>query len=529
MPNVDLDVHEAAPGPSPGGEDGAASAPRSSRTALWTACGLVALAAFALYLASMAPGPVWQDNGLVQVRSALGDLRGPLGLALSHPLYYLVAGAFQQLPIGGPAFRTNLVSVVCCALAVANAFLFVRLLSGAAIAGVVAAVSIAVAHTFWQHAALPETYALVALLLTTELLCLRAVLVHDSERWLPLLFFVNGLGVSNHLLAILALPVYGILLVVLLVRRRIGMGVVLFSAMTWLAGCIPYLILILGELERGVPAAEVLGSALFGNYYAANVLNTHVTLGLLKKSALYLGLNFPTPAVVLAVVGLWELRRIQPRSLALSLAGLLIVHLVWVSRYDIADQYTFFIPTVILLGLLVGLGAGRFLASRGISWRVAGVLAAGLPAAVYVVLPTLAKQGGLAIGVGRELPYRDAYTYFLQPWKSGYTGAERFALEARDTLPEGAVLIADSTSVRPIQYLQITGRWKPSVVVWPPLPPAACDEPPHAPELSAELRQGRVYVVTPKPPYCPEWLVEGYDFEPSGPLYRVSGPRKKPE
>ncbi len=524
---MDLDVHQAGPSAAPPVADHAG---RTVETpALRTAHGTVLLAALVLYLGSMAPGPVWQDNGLVQIRAALGDLRGPLGLALSHPLYYLVAGSFQQLPLGSVAFRANLVSALCGAVAVANVFLLVRLISGRTIAGVIGAISLAVAHTFWQHAALPETYALVAVLLTTELLCLRMVLVADAHRWVPVLTFVNGLAVSNHLLALLSLPVYGGLLIWLLVRGRIGAGVLLFSALTWAAGCSPYLILIVAELERGVPVVDVLRSALFGNYYAANVLNTNVTLGLLRRSLLYLGLNFPTPAALLALAGCWQLARIRPRALAVTFAALLVIHLGWAARYDIADQYTFFVPTIALLAIVIGVGAGPFLATRGPVWRVGCVLAAALPVVVYGFLPTAARQGGLVIGVGRELPYRDAYTYFLQPWKAGYTGAERFALEARDQLPDGAALIADSTSVRPIQYLQITGRWKPGVVVWPPLPPAACDTPPGPDALATELRQGRVFVVTPQRPYCPDWLMDGYDFERIGVLYRVTGPRKRPE
>jgi len=47
------------------------------------------LAALVFYLVSMAPGPLWQDSGLAQVRVLQGDLHGNFGLALSLSLIHI--------------------------------------------------------------------------------------------------------------------------------------------------------------------------------------------------------------------------------------------------------------------------------------------------------------------------------------------------------------------------------------------------------------------------------------------------------
>src|SRR5690606_22100393 len=135
-----------------------------------------------LYLVSLAPGPVWQDNGLVQNRVLRRDLFGHMGLALSHPLYYLAAFALQYVPIADSAWRTNLVSAVFAALAVANILLLLRLLTGRVAPAIVGTLSVALAHTFWQHAALPETYSRSAALLTAELLCLARYSATGQNR-----------------------------------------------------------------------------------------------------------------------------------------------------------------------------------------------------------------------------------------------------------------------------------------------------------------------------------------------------------
>jgi hypothetical protein len=65
-------------------------------------------AALALYLATLAPGVLWQDSGMAQVRVLHRDLVGENGLALAHPLYYVFAIAFQALPFAESAFRCEI-------------------------------------------------------------------------------------------------------------------------------------------------------------------------------------------------------------------------------------------------------------------------------------------------------------------------------------------------------------------------------------------------------------------------------------
>ena len=56
----------------------------------WLVAGSVGL----LYLASLAPGLLWQDSAMFQLRVWQVDLTGRLGLALSHPLYIVLCPAF---------------------------------------------------------------------------------------------------------------------------------------------------------------------------------------------------------------------------------------------------------------------------------------------------------------------------------------------------------------------------------------------------------------------------------------------------
>ena len=490
--------------------------PRSGGLRIWLSTLAIALT---VYVVSLAPGPLWQDSGLAQVRVLQRDLFGELGLALSHPLYYLLALAAQWLPVGNPAWRTGLVAAVAGAVTVANVALLLRLLTGRAMPAVTGALAVGVAHTFWQHAAMPEVYTVSTALLTAELLCLAAWCVTGQARWIVLLFLANGLGISNHLLALLSLVCYGLLVAYLWLRGRVPGRALLWSGVAWVLGASIYLALIVVTLARGAGLQETIHSALFGDF-ARNVLNVRLGWHLIRNSVMYLGLNFPTPLALLAPLGIWAWRSDRFRVARVALLGLLTIHLLYAVRYDVPDQYTFFIPSIVLIGVLIGLGAAVLCGGGGRALQTAVIAAAILPVGVYAALPEFAHSAGLKIGVTRQVPYRDEYRYFLQPWKTGDDGAMRFALATRDALPAGAVLLADSTTVRPIHYLQLTGQWSEQVKVVPP----SCGS--RGIDLASEaLRrtaaEGRLYVVSNVAPYCPDWVLKSAALVPHGPVYHV--------
>lgn len=495
---------------------------------------LIALAAAsALYLLSVAPGPLWQDSGMAQNRVLQHDLFGDLGLALSHPLYYVLAIVFQWLPLTESALKTNLVSAWFGAITVANIFLLIRCLTGRRLPAAVGALSLAVAHTFWQHCALAEVYTVSTALMSAELLCLWKFTTTSRTRWLVLLALCNGLGVSNHMLAVLNLPAYGIALLCLLVRRRLRPLHVLPMLSAWLGGASLYIALIGVELAGGAQPGATLRSALFGTSYASNVLNALPGARQLINSALYICLNFPTPAILLLLPGAARLWRDRNTLLMPVLGGMLLVHLLWAVRYDVPDQYTFFIPAVVLLSILIGVGAQAWLTSGGPTRRTLTLLAVLLPPLVYLILPPLARANNLPLGVSRDLPFRDSYAYFLRPWKTGYDGPLRFAAQVRGTLPPGSILIADTTAVRPIHYMQLTGGWDERIRVLPPpgrshsLARFVEDELRNEDAMLSELRAGRVFVVSPKPGYCPRWLLDNYAFQPAGPVFQVQTPEQR--
>ncbi len=178
----------------------------------WLA-GLVALAVFVVYLTTLAPGLTWIHNSadsgdLITAAATLG-VAHPSG----YPTYLLLARLAQALPAGSLAYRTNLLSAICAALAAAIvAVVAARAYPGSprcgGAGGALAGVAFGLAPLVWSQAVVTEVYALHALLMAGLLAsALPAGRAMAARHHLAagLLF---GLALGNHLTTALLLPAW---------------------------------------------------------------------------------------------------------------------------------------------------------------------------------------------------------------------------------------------------------------------------------------------------------------------------------
>ena len=128
--------------------------------------------AFATYVLSLAPGLGWLDAPEFVAASAdLGIPHSP-----GHPLHPMLGRVAGYLPVGDLAFRVNLLSALCSALACTAVFAAARELIlelttqrgksrqwTAALVGV----AVALSPALWQQAVRAEVYGLATLLTAT--------------------------------------------------------------------------------------------------------------------------------------------------------------------------------------------------------------------------------------------------------------------------------------------------------------------------------------------------------------------------
>jgi hypothetical protein len=485
--------------------------------------GVVLCGALLLYAISCAPGPLWQDSGLIQYRIWHSDIEGFLGLAVAHPLFYILAIGVKFIPLGEFAHRVNIVSAIAAALAVANMFLLVRLWLGRNFPAVIAAVTLAFSHTFWRHASIAETYTLWAALFLAELIVLLQYTRTNRVGYLYWLGLLNGLAIAVHMLAFIPLLCYAVFVTVLLVKKNINFKNLAIIILLWIVGALPYEYLIVTNIIRTGDITGTLASVVFGNRWRGAVLNTSLSLRVAKENLLYIFLNFPTPNLLLFFAGCFAIFRLSlKRGFRLVLLGLIVLFFVFAFRYTVPDRYAFFMPFYCMVSILIGVGT-YFLQMRIKNKAfVPLVLLFGLlPVGVYAVAPALAKKAQFDIGTRNEISYREDYKYFLQPWKTGYDGAEKFADEALSFVEKNAVIYADVTTVGPLLYAQEVKGKRPDVKIVSGT--VNSKDSPRFDEQSIEklLQQRSVYVVSAEPGYCPAFMLDNYELKRVGILWRM--------
>ncbi len=486
------------------------AAPASTKGLWW----VVFAASAVLYVATCQRGVSWQDSGKRQWRAVRGDLTGDLGLALAHPLWVAaghgIAAAFGRRA----AFGLNAFSGVGMAVALANLAAVTSLLTGRRWVGLAAAGMLAVTHTAWWLSTIAEVYTWSLAGLTAELWLLVLLLRRPTWRKLAALGLVNGLGLCIHNFALLPLPVYLAAGAALVVKKRLPAWSLAAAAGTWVAGAGLMLALVAQRAaEAGLGAA--IHSALFGDYAAA-VLNTSLAWRHARANAALAAMNFVSFLLPLAVLGWVRFRRVLGGPAAAAIGTITVVELLFVVRYPVPDQFMFLLPTLALVALAAGVGAG-VLAGAPRRWRAAAAVACVLsvvhPPVFYGLAPSLARSAGVKLRRARDLPFRDETRYWLVPWKHDERSAEQFAAAAlRQAAPDG-VILPDRTSLYPLLLVGLRDAAAPGVVIQSgdgPLP--AYDSDPQG--FRRALGGRALYLVSPIEGYAPARLLADAEIRP---------------
>ncbi|MEA3459838.1 MAG: DUF2723 domain-containing protein, partial [Chloroflexota bacterium] len=171
---------------------------------------IVFAASLALYFHTLAPTVLPADSGEFQLVSRLLGIAHPPG----YPLYTMLGKLFTLVPIGDAAYRLNLMSALFAALTLALVCRIVSLATGSPFGGLVAAIALGAAPTFWAQATTANIRSLTALFAALSLFALVSYARTRRSVCLTLFGLAFGLGITHHgSLAFLALPFLAFLLV----------------------------------------------------------------------------------------------------------------------------------------------------------------------------------------------------------------------------------------------------------------------------------------------------------------------------
>ncbi|MEK6674609.1 MAG: hypothetical protein AABZ47_03020 [Planctomycetota bacterium] len=482
-------------------------------------------AALVVYLSTMARGVLWGDSGEAQLHTAASGWIVDGQIARSHVLFYAMARFLRWMFSLEPAIAANVVSAIAGALAVANVGWILSTFC-ARRAAVAAGVALWLfAHTPWQCSTSADVIALTLALLSAELIAVLKFLESKNAVWFCVAGLINGLGMSNHNLAMLMWPVYGGMAIQLPLWRVIGFREGVFAGLCFLIGAAPVLVLCVDDYRTRGDLLTTLQSWLVGRYGSkvANVSSIPVLAG---WSLAILALNFPSPLLCCGAFGARRMiERVKESKTWLVLGGGLIYGVFGV-RYSVADQHVFLAPAMLFMVIVVTLGVQAFLERTcALGWTVAIILCSLLSPLIYGASPAILKRLDIRLTriPGRELVYRDRFSWYVRPWRCGYDGAERFARETLESLPQGAVLVADPTLATPLAYMQSVRGLRGDVWIdsWA-IGPDARKKIEAMPTHDEAIRTEKLFVGTNDPKYLPGWLLKRcYVFEPSGHVFQV--------
>ncbi len=372
---------------------------------------------FALYAATAAPGVLFGDPSEYQFIPAVLGIAHPPGYAF----YTLLAKLWQVVvPIGSIPFRTNLLAAAIGAWAAAAVYLIVRDIANWAVAqkssrcislladgtsasagrhvrreqngvtfapvpnwradmlvnsgerltdlpiyqlaGLFAALSLAVAPDFWQHAIHSNAHIVSAALALTHLWLLIRWWRTGRDRWLAAFAVTLGFAAAHHPITLMGLPAYGVF--VLAVRPQIWRQwrTVLLVIGCLLLGLSPLLYYPLRS--PSVPFGPTDMNTLDG-------FLRHVTARGLRGNLFHFGLadqphralvfwsllrlQFPLPVIALMGVGLiWIIRRTPKPAILFCL--FLITHLLFTLN-TVQDVMAYLLLPFAALAILAGVGA----------------------------------------------------------------------------------------------------------------------------------------------------------------------------
>ncbi|HEY1910665.1 MAG TPA: DUF2723 domain-containing protein [Vicinamibacterales bacterium] len=340
---------------------------------------MVVLIAFALYHATLLPGFDFGDTGSFQatVGSSVITTRD------AYPTYFAIGNAFLWLTGGDPAHALNLASAIEGAAACGLLVVVAAELSGSVAAGTAAALLFAVSYTFWSQAIIAEVYSLhMMFMLATLWLLLRWSDTPTLTR-LTIFFAVYAIGFGNHLSMVLLLPGYTAFLLLTAPdgwRSMFAPKVVAIASVCACVGALQYgwnlrSLWLLPQPPDGL--ADALSRFWFdvtkSDWRDTMVMNVPRTM-LADHVAMYwfdLTQQFGRVIPAVAAVGWVGLAWHNWRRAALALL-LFAANVVFAFSYNVGDSHVFYLPSHLLVALLVA----PAIAQLGWSVRGAGPVAA---------------------------------------------------------------------------------------------------------------------------------------------------------
>lgn len=337
---------------------------------------LILLLPGVVYFLTLAPTVSFIDSGELAVVCQTLGIAHPTG----YPLYTLLGGVFTLIPLKSIIFRLNLFSLISICLT--NLFLFLILLQLSRLVAaprekslriwgsLIGTLVFSFTPTLWSQATTNEVYSLNILFQTLIVYLsllwynrVRAGMAKESDKLLFLLVFLFGLSFGNHMSVLLLFPGLAFLILTskgkeIFVSKRFWTVVGVF-----LLGLTIYLYLPVRAAQK--PLFNWGDPVNFANFirhvsgwqYRVWMFSESLgeLWGNLKNFCSLCYRGFGIHLLIIGLLGAYKLLRGNLR-IFLFLTALLCANIIYGINYSIADIDPYFLPSFLVLAIMVGSG-----------------------------------------------------------------------------------------------------------------------------------------------------------------------------
>jgi hypothetical protein len=416
---------------------------------------------FLLYVGTLAPDVLPADSGELQtVATQLGVAHPP-----GFPLYVMAAHLFTRaLQFVEPAYAVNLFSAVTSALTAGIVYYAGYRLTHRHLAGLIAAVALGTATTFWSQATTANVRSLTGLfaaLILYSLIEFRNATREKNQpavdRWLAVTALLMGLGLTHHV-SLGFLIAIGLVFILLsdsrIIRqpkrwlRPIGFGLLGFLPLL-------YLPLRAGADVRGATAGlstlsgfaeHVLATGFRGDlFYFTAPSDLWLRLGIMGN---VMAFQFHWVLLVGIFGGLLFLA-LRDKPLAWLLGGTFIIFVLVAATYRAPQTVEYMIPAYIPAVLMLGVAVAGLLGLDKSRFGNLGQVIAAAGTAVLLVVAISQLPGHISASGARHES----------------TSAREDAETLLNDAPMDSVILAHWHWVTPLWYLQEVEGQRPDVEI----------------------------------------------------------------
>jgi len=330
-----------------------------------------------------------------------------------YPAYVLVSHLFSYLPIGTLAYRINLMSACCAALAVVATYGSARALGCRASAAVAAALGLGFGQAFWAKAELAEVYALGACLVAGAVAGLLWWHRTRRIRWLLAAVACTSLAFGNHLTVVATIPALVVFALVSDWRACLRMRVVVATAAIVALGVAQYGFIVLRThmaapyLESRAESWRELWGVVTAQRYAGAMFQTDATTLVVVRVpelAGIIGNELGVMGTAWLIAGMFALGlRRRPELLLLAFGALGVA---WLTLNVDADTQGFLLPAFVLLWPLTAVGLETTSAAAAAHWPRTGAV---VVAACAVMIPVWQLWSNFALNNHSRATAKSAY------------------------------------------------------------------------------------------------------------------------